>query len=123
MLVQKINNSVPFQYKSVLKEEFRAGRIPLKKDITGALLKRGEETVDHTIPKSKGGKSNLFNYSLMSEKANKTRGNKPLKSYIDLESFIEYVKVMLNVKTDDLDGVEYLKGWLPNILKAIKENK
>jgi hypothetical protein len=122
MQIQATEN-VSFQYKSILKSEFRAGNIPLKKDITGALLKRGEETVDHTIPKSKGGKSNLFNYSLMSEKANKTRGNKPLKSYIDLESFIEYVKVMLNVKTDDLDGVEYLKGWLPNILKAIKENK
>lgn len=122
MQIQATEN-VSFQYKSILKSEFRAGNIPLKKDITGTLLKRGEETVDHTIPKSKGGKSNLFNYSLMSEKANKTRGNKPLKSYIDLESFIEYVKVMLNVKTDDLDGVEYLKGWLPNILKAIKENK
>ena len=59
----------------------------------------------------------------MDEKANRLRGNKPLKPHIDLESFIEYVKVMLNVKTEELDGVEYLKGWLPNLLTALKEVK
>jgi hypothetical protein len=27
---------------------------------------------------------------------------------------------MLDVKTDDLDGVQYLKGWLVNLTKELK---
>ena len=46
-----------------------------------------------------------------------------IKQFIDLESLVEYIMVMLNVKTMDLDGVDYLKGWLPNLLKAMKEGK
>ena len=114
---------ISFGYKSVLKKDFDRGLIPLKRDITGHKLKRGCSTVDHTIPKSKGGKSNLYNYSLMNDLINNKRGNKPLKPYIDLESLVEYISVMLNVKTEDIDGVDYLRGWLKNLLKAIKEGK
>lgn len=121
MRIEQQNSPISFQYKSVIKREFRKGKIPLKKDITGNILKRGKETVDHTIPKSKGGKSNVFNYSLMNREANLVRGNKPLKPFIDLESLIEYIRVMLNVKTMEFDGVEYLKHWLPNLSKALKE--
>lgn len=112
-----------FGYSSILKKEFKKGKIPLKRDITGAVLKRGKATLDHTIPKSKGGKSCLANYSLMNGRANFLRGNQPLKDFIDLESLIEYISVMLDVKTPSLDGVKYIKGWLKNLLKEIKENK
>ena len=112
-----------FGYSSILKKEFKKGKIPLKRDITGAVLKRGKATLDHTIPKSKGGKSNLFNYSLMNGKANFLRGNQPLKDFIDLESLIEYIIVMLDTKTPNFDGIKYLRGWLPNLKKEIKENK
>ena len=54
---------------------------------------------------------------------NNKRGERPIKQFIDLESLVEYIMVMLNVKTMDLDGVDYLKGWLPNLLKAMKEGK
>ena len=112
-----------FGYKSILKKEFERGKIPLKRDITGTLLRKGKETVDHTIPKSKGGKSNLFNYSIMDRRTNWLRGNKPIKPFIDLESLVEYFAVMLDVKTIEFDGVEYLKGWTKTLLKALKENK
>lgn len=122
MIINPVDN-ISFENKSILKTEFQRGRIPLKKDITGQPLRKGNETVDHTIPKSKGGKSNLYNYSLMSSLANNKRGNKPIRQFIDLESLIEYIRVMLDVKTMDLDGVDYLRGWLKNFLKALKENK
>ena len=112
-----------FGYSSILKKEFKKGKIPLKRDITGAVLKRGKATLDHTIPKSKGGKSCLANYSLMNGKANFLRGNQPLKDFIDLESLIEYIIVMLDTKTPNFNGIEYLKKWLPNLKKEIKENK
>ncbi len=113
---------VCFGNKSILKTEFDRGNIPLKRDITGHKLKRGESSVDHTIPKSKGGSSSLYNYSLMNPIANNKRSSKPIKQFIDLESLIEYIRVMLEVKTFDLDGVEYLKGWLKILQRAIKEN-
>lgn len=122
MQIQPIQpNQLTFKYKSILKKEFQRGKIPLKRDITGNILRVGKESVDHTIPKSKGGKSNLKNYSLMNSDINKLRGNQGLKSFIDLESLVEYILVMLNVKTTDLDGVDYIKGWLPNLLKEIKD--
>lgn len=114
---------VIFGNKSILKTEFDRGNIPLKRDITGHKLKRGESSVDHTIPKSKGGKSDLYNYTLMNPIANNKRGNKSIKQFIDLESLVEYILVMLNVKTMDLDGVDYIKGLLKNLLRAIKEGK
>lgn len=123
MIINPVIYDITFTNKSILKTEFRRGKIPLKKDITGHPLKRGQETVDHTIPKSKGGGSNLYNYSLMNPLVNSKRGNKPIKKYIDLESLVEYIRVMLDVKTMDLDGVNYLRGWLKVLQKALRENK
>ena len=114
---------VSFGNKSILKTEFDRGNIPLKRDITGHKLKRGEASLDHTIPKSKGGKSDLYNYSLMNPIVNNKRSNNPIKLYIDLESLIEYINVIINVKTMDFDGVDYIKGWVKNLLRALKENK
>ena len=116
-------SSVSFQARSALKREFDSGYIPLKRDITGNPLKKGYASLDHTIPKSKGGKSELFNYSLMNIIANNKRGSKPLKEFINLESLIEYIRIMLEVKTADIDGIEYLKGWLKTLQRAIKEGK
>lgn len=114
---------VSFGAKSILKVEFDRGNIPLKRDITGHKLRRGESSIDHTIPKSKGGSSSLYNYSLMNPIANNKRGARPIKQFVDLESFAEYIYTMLNVKTMDLDGVDYTKGFLKNFIKAIKEGK
>ena len=112
-----------FGYKSILKKEFLRGKIPLKKDITGHKLNPKYISVDHTIPKNKGGKSSLYNYSLMDSFVNNKRGEKPIKQFIDLESLVEYIVVMMDVKTMDFDGVDYLKGWLRTLLKAMKEGK
>ena len=114
---------VTFGARSILKTEFERGNIPLKKDITGHPLKRGESSLDHTIPKSKGGKSDLFNYSLMNVIANNRRSNKPIEPCIDLVSLLEYIKIMLDVKTMDFDGLQYIKGWLRTLIRAIKEGK
>lgn len=119
MIIQPVD-TVTFGYKSVLKKDFENGKIPLKKDITGQPLIKGKETIDHTIPLSRGGKSELYNYTLMNKVANNARGNKPLRYYIDIESLIEYIRVMLDVKTENINGVDYLKKWLKNLAKELK---
>lgn len=115
--------AVSFGARSVLKKDFDNGLIPLKRDITGRPLKRGYASLDHTIPKSKGGKSELYNYSLMDVFINNKRGSKSIRPYIDLESLIEYIRVMLEVKTENIDGIDYLKGWLRVLQRALKEGK
>ena len=114
---------VSFGARSVLKRDFDAGYIPLKRDITGQKLQKGYASIDHTIPKSKGGKSEINNYSLMDVVINNKRGSKPIKQYIDLESLIEYIRVFLDLKTPNIDGIEYLKGWLKTLQRAIREGK
>lgn len=116
-------NSLNFTSKSILKKEFDAGRIPLKRDITGRELMKGYVTIDHTLPRSVGGKSELANYSLMDYVSNNTRSSQPIKKFIDLESLIEYIRVMLDVKTEKFDGVEYLRAWLKTLQKAVKEGR
>ena len=114
---------ITFGARSALKRDFDSGYIPLKRDITGHKLMKGYASLDHTIPKNAGGKSELCNYSLMDMIANNTRGSKPIKEFIDLESLIEYIRTMLEVKTADIDGIEYLKGWLRTLQRAVKEGK
>ena len=114
-------SQLTFQYSSILKDEFKRGAIKLSKDITGQPLTKKVASLDHTIPKSKGGKSCLANYNIMNRLANMLRGNKPLKEVIDLESLIEYIIVMLNTDTGKFNGIEYLKKWLPNLHKEIKD--
>ena len=116
-------SQLTFQYSSILKDEFKRGAIKLTKDITGSPLSKKTASLDHTIPKSKGGKSCLANYNIMNRMANMLRGNTPLKDVINLESLIEYIIVMLNTDTGKFNGIEYLKKWLPNLHKEIKENK
>lgn len=110
---------VSFGYKSILKKEFLKGNIPLKKDITGHKIDKRNVTLDHTIPKARGGKSNLFNYSLMEMVVNRERNTDSLKEYIDLPSLIDYILVMLEVDLEGLNGIEYLKNWLPNLKKEV----
>lgn len=114
---------VNFTSKSILKKEFDNGNIPLERDITGHKLIKEYVSVDHTIPKRKGGKSELANYSLMDIVANGKRSDKPIKQVINLESLIEYIRVFLDVKTEDFDGIEYLRQWLKVLQRAVKEGK
>lgn len=110
---------ISFGNKSPLKTEFLNGNINIKKDITGADIDNGNVTLDHTVPKSKGGKSNIYNYSLMNREANIRRGNKSLRGMVDLRCLLDYIIAMLDVKTMNVDGVDYLRKWLRNLRKVI----
>lgn len=110
---------INFGYHSPLKKEFLNGNIPLKKDITGHKINKRNATLDHTIPKARGGKSNLENYSIMDMVTNMNRGTKSLKGMIDVPSLIDYIIVMLDTDLEHFNGIEYLKKWLPNLRKEV----
>ena len=117
----RVNNIQPitFGYKSILKQEFLNGNIKIRKDITGHKIDKKSVTLDHTIPLARGGKSVLGNYSLMNGLINRIRNTDSLKGFIDVGSLLDYIIEMMSVKTENLDGIEYLKEWLPNLRKEV----
>ena len=114
-----IISPVNFCYKSILKDEFKRGRIKLKNDITGRPINKQNVTLDHTVPRARGGKSTLDNYSLMSIESNHNRGTEPLSKFIDLPSLIDYILVMMDVDLEGIHGIDYIKEWLKNLRKEI----
>lgn len=108
-MIEPIKQNISFGYKSVLKTEWLAGNLPtVKKDVYGQVLK--DVTVEHLIAKSKGGKSQLFNYGLANKLANNQRGNKPLMWFTTKENLIEWFTQFVGVKTEKFDGDKYIEN-------------
>lgn len=107
-----------FGYKSVLKKEWRKGKMPFViKDIYGDVLIRGQETIEHVIPKSKGGKSRLSNYALANAENNIRRSNSDLSNFIPLDTIKDYLKQFEGIKLPKFNGDDYIK----NLTKTLKK--
>ena len=116
-----INRTQPisFGYRSILKTEWRKGNMPtVKKDIYGDVLIKGQETIEHIIPKSKGGKSALSNYALANAGNNFRRSNFDLGSFTSVGNIKAYLKQYEGLKLPNFDGDEYIKN-LKGTLKKI----
>ena len=108
-----------FGYRSVLKTEWRKGNMPtVKKDIYGDILIKGQETIEHIIPKSKKGKSVLSNYALANAGNNFRRSNYDLGSFTTPDIIKSYLGQFEGVKLPNFDGDEYIKA-LTKTLKKI----
>ena len=110
-------NPITFGYSSILKTEWRKGNLPtVVNDVYGEPLK--EVTIEHFIPKSLGGKSNICNYGLANKVTNEARSNKPLLEFTTKENLICWFNQFIGVKTKNFDGEEYIK----NATKYLKKN-
>ena len=108
---------ISFGYKSVLKTEWQKGNMPtVTRDIYGDLLIKGQETIDHIIPKSKGGKSTLSNYALANAGNNFRRSNLELGSFTNTDLIKAYLRQFEGIKLHKFNGDEYIKG----ITKTLK---
>ncbi len=100
---------ISFGYSSVLKSEWRKGKLPsVVKDVYGQILE--DVTIEHFIPKSLGGKSNICNYGLANKLTNEARSNKPLMEFTTKENLIAWFAQFIDVKTEKFDGNEYIKN-------------
>lgn len=99
---------ISFGYSSVLKDHWRSGRMPsVIKDIYGDELK--DVTLEHLIPRSKGGVSRLFNYALANASANNARGNKPLLECTTKENLEAWFMQFKDIKLPKFNGNDYIK--------------
>lgn len=106
--IKQPTNPIVFGYSSRLKNEWRKGNLPtVVKDVYGDDLVN--PTLEHLIPKSKGGKTGLCNFGLANEATNNLRGNKPLLEFTTKENIENWFKQFIGVKTAKLDGDEYIK--------------
>jgi hypothetical protein len=99
---------ISFGYSSILKDHWRKGNLPsVVKDIYGDELK--DVTIEHIIPRSKGGASRLFNYALANANTNNARGNKDILECTTKENLIAWFMQLKDVKLPKFNGNEYIK--------------
>lgn len=82
---------------------------------TGKFVKPKFRSVEHILPKSKGGKNNIRNYAMSDRQVNSERGNMPMKSWLNihpdyLQNMKNYVKKYMGFNIDGIDhGKEVAK--------------
>lgn len=118
MEIQPVN-SVNFGYSNQLKTLYKKGKLPtVQYDISGRKLTKKNVTLDHVIPKSKGGESKQENYMLATAEFNHLRGNKPIKDFMTNNGLVKYLGQFLGVFVDGFSGDKYVKGLLKTLEEA-----
>ena len=111
-------NPISFGYKSILKTLYKKGELPeVVKDIYGKVLTPETVTIEHIIPKSKKGASNLTNYALANARDNMSRSSDDLLKHTTVENIKEYFEQFIGVKRQGFDGDKYIK----NAKKTLKK--
>jgi hypothetical protein len=112
-------SQVNFGYSNELKTLFKKGKLPtVRYDISGRKLTKKNVTLDHIIPKSKGGKSVTGNYMLAEKKFNSERGADPLKDWATMDGIIKYLNQFIGIKIKGFSGNEYITEVLKTLERA-----
>lgn len=114
---------IPFGYHNILKTLYLKGKIKPKYGIYGDKLTKKTVSLEHILPKSKGGKTELGNLALANRELNNIRGNKPLSDFLTPENLTRYIDYFLNVKIPEFDGVKYIKELLTTINNVLDKEK
>ena len=129
MKIQPLNKfkrspqNVTFGYSSPLKTMFLKGELPVKYGFYGDRLNTKNVSLEHLLPRSKGGKTELSNLVLASKEKNQIRGNQPICRYINLEAMQAYIDQFKNVKTNGFNGNEYIKNILKTVTELVRGGK
>lgn len=109
MLIQ-FNDGTSFGYSHPLKTLFKKGKLPtVEYGFYGDKLTKKNVTLEHILPRSKGGRSILENYALASREKNQARGNRDIKDYIDIETVRNYLKQFIGVHLPGFNGNKYVR--------------
>ena len=115
----------------IVKDLFNAGRLPrVKFGLYGERLKRGQVSVEHLIPKSKGGTDTFSNYALASAQINRQRGDEDLAlSPKKIRLYLSQFRIKI---PGIFDGFRYIEdltktfqrmGLLPRPKKAVPKTR
>ena len=116
MIIQPIQpNSPTFGYKHRLKTLFKRGKLPVKYGFYGDVLNKKNVTLEHLLPISQGGKTELKNLVLASADKNQERGARPLSEMLQWDKVGKYLEQFRNIKYEEFDGNAYIKMILATI--------
>jgi hypothetical protein len=108
-----------FGYTNELKTLFKKGLLPMVKvDAGGNKLTKKNVTLDHIIPRSKGGKSITGNYMLAEKTFNSNRGADPLTDWATMEGIIKYLNQFIGVRVGNFIGNNYITEVLRTLERA-----
>ena len=113
-------NAISFGYSHPLKTQWKQGKMPeLQHDFyDGSLLNKDTVTLEHLLPRSKGGKTTISNLVLTNYENNMKRSNRDIRNYINEEAARQYIEEVKKVKTDLINGEVYAR-CLVNRLKSL----
>lgn len=118
MIIKQTDN-ITFGYHNILKTQYLKGNLkPVKYGFYGDKLNKKNVSLEHLQPKSKGGKSELFNFVLASKSKNQARGNKDIQPFVDKENAMRYLLQFVGIKAENFNGDNYIKDIL-NTLKNL----
>lgn len=121
MKIEPIKPQEPtFGYSNQLKTLYKKGKLSVKYGFYGDELNKKNVTLEHLLPISQGGKTQLKNLVLASANKNQERGVRPLKSMLNWENVGRYLEQFKDVKIKDFNGNEYIQLILQTIKELIK---
>lgn len=110
---------ISFGHKSIIKTLYKNGELPtVVKDIYGKELSADTVTLEHIIPKSKGGKSNLKNYALANAQDNFKRSSDDILKHTTKVNINEYLDQFVGVVKKNFNGDDYIKN-IKNLFKSL----
>ena len=110
---------ISFGHKSIIKTLYKQGELPtVVKDIYGKPLTTDTVTLEHIIPKSKGGKSNLKNYALANAEDNFRRSSDNILKHTTKNNINEYLDQFSGIVKQGFDGDLYIKN-IKNLFKTM----
>ena len=106
-----------FQQKHALKTLWRKGLLPtVKRGLYGDVLTQDTISIEHVVPKSKGGSSEFNNVTLASKNKNNRRGTKDIRDFLTKEMVDDYCSQFYGVRVGWFNGDWYARG-IKNTLK------
>lgn len=121
--LQAYSNVSFLGYSCELKRLFKKGRIKVRYSFYGGKLNPKKATIEHIIPKSKGGISKQSNFVLCNGEQNWLRGNDPIESYLNWEHVGIYLDQFRGVRIGTFNGDEYIKQVLNSINEALRTGR
>ena len=95
-------------YDSILKQCYKKGLLPtVKLGLYGGKLTKKNVSLEHLIPVSGGGKTDLSNFALTTKEANNLRGNAPLKDFLRPDVAIRYLLQFKGVRIRNFNGQNF----------------
>jgi len=116
-------DSVRFGYSNVLKTLYKKGKLPsVKFGFYGDEITPKTVTLEHLLPRSQKGRTELKNLVLASANKNQERGTCPLSEMINWEYAGRYFEQFRNIRVNGFDGNKYIE-MVMNTIRELLNNE